>query len=460
MAEPSKEGQTLWGIVLFLLILDWEMTGKLRKARGLVCAVCCAAALLGNAQAQSSDTANTSDHIGDTRETTAAAARRRVAAIESAAPPLDTRALTDALLGLSTAEIGLKRHAEAQTHLRRALTLNETSHLLAPDDVLASRWLLAWLLQQTGRLSEAATEYENVLQARRKTGQAAAVAQDLRHLGRLYEQMGQFARAEASAREAINMLEALNPDNRMELTHALQLLGDVLQSEARYAEAETAMQRALYIREQQLGAKHEDVAVSVGNLGELYREQGLLEKARPLLERAMAILRESRGEDDMDTASVANNLALIHIEQDQPALALGLLEPAMRTALKVHGAGHPFTLQVLHNRGVAHVHAADQKTGEALLRQALNQRLAMPHGELAVTETATALGVLMFAQDRLQEAEYFMNQGMVATRLLAPTHPSMRSLFELAERIYDKTGRAAEARQVRKLLQTNAQTKP
>jgi tetratricopeptide (TPR) repeat protein len=66
-------------------------------------------------------------------------------------------------------------------------------------------------------------------------------------------------------------------------------------NQGQYAKAEPLYQRALAILEKTLCPEHPNVATSLNNLAELYNTQGQYAKAEPLYQRALAILEKALG---------------------------------------------------------------------------------------------------------------------------------------------------------------------
>ena len=88
-----------------------------------------------------------------------------------------------------------------------------------------------------------------------------------------------------------------------------------------YAKAEPLYRQALAIRKEVLGEKHPEYAQSLNNLAGLYENMGDYAKAEPLYRQALAIRREVLGEKHPDYAQSLNNLAVVNAaaENWQPA---------------------------------------------------------------------------------------------------------------------------------------------
>ncbi len=89
----------------------------------------------------------------------------------------------------------------------------------------------------------------------------------------------------------------------------LNNLAELYQEQGQYAKAEPLYQRSLKIWEKALGPDHPHVAVSLNNLATLYYNQEQYAKAEPLYQRALKIWEKALGPDHPDVANALEGYA-------------------------------------------------------------------------------------------------------------------------------------------------------
>ena len=115
------------------------------------------------------------------------------------------------------------------------------------------------------------------------------LAKSLNRLAALYQEAGNFAKAEPLFQRVLRINEKALGSEHPDTAESLNNLATLYHAMGDYAKAEPPFQRALKIREKLLGPEHPDTAVSLNNLAMLYRAMGEYGKAEPLFERALKI---------------------------------------------------------------------------------------------------------------------------------------------------------------------------
>jgi tetratricopeptide (TPR) repeat protein len=130
-----------------------------------------------------------------------------------------------------------------------------------------------------------------------------------------------------------------------------------------YAKAEPLYRRSLEIREAKLGRDHPSVATSLNNLARLYHALEEHGKAAPLYQRSLEIYEAKLGKDHPLVATALNNLALLCRDMGQHARAESLFRRCLEIAETKLGKNHPHAAHSLN--GLALLHAATGKPKEA-----------------------------------------------------------------------------------------------
>ena len=212
-----------------------------------------------------------------------AAAEAQLREVDQTLQRLPRTPWTDVFSGkclLELAEIRQREgnYAEAETLVRRSLSILEQT--LGPNHRHVARGLdgLAHLLQAQGKLGEAETLYRRSLSIREKT---------------------------------------LGP-NHPDVAQSLNNLANLLQAQGKLGEAAPLYRRSLSIREQTLGPNHPDVAQSLNNLAHLLKDQGKLAEAEPLYQRSIQIFTQSLGPEHPRTKVAIENLQQLQATPKSP----------------------------------------------------------------------------------------------------------------------------------------------
>jgi eukaryotic-like serine/threonine-protein kinase len=205
--------------------------------------------------------------------------------------------------------------------------------------------LQARMLTMIGRTYERMEQYEKaqpLLERALAIGREASVenvtlAQSLNNLGVLYRQQGNLAKSEPLLRESLALRRKLLGNEDKDVAVTLVFLARVLNDGGRSNEAEPLIRESLAIRRKVLGEGHSETSVSKSELGRLLMRRGDLATAEPLLRDALAIDLNVLGRDHPNTASSQGNLAVLLMNKGDLAAAEPLLHEALATKKRVFG---------------------------------------------------------------------------------------------------------------------------
>ena len=201
------------------------------------------------------------------------------------------------LLGLSSStwlylrEKDARRRADAAEHAaeKEASQNRETAHFL--ENMLAgvspsvAQGLDTALLRKI--LADAERELDTSLQ------QQPVVKAGLRStIAHVYEELGDYAKAEAGFRQALALRTNLFGPNHPEVALSLNNLGNALWRQRQLAEAEAAYREALAIYRRQPHRDEARLAGTLGNLGNFYAVQERFAEAESMYRDALALQRQ------------------------------------------------------------------------------------------------------------------------------------------------------------------------
>ena len=146
------------------------------------------------------------------------------------------------------------------------------------------------VLYQLGRHAEAETHLRRALAVHRASGDRRQQAISLTHLGWVYGDTGRLARAERVYLEALELAKTVG--DRFNVAFALDGLGEVLMLRGRPEEALVQHRAALEASEEAPDANQQ--AISLTNMAHALRKLGRLEETLDVLRRAVALTESGR----------------------------------------------------------------------------------------------------------------------------------------------------------------------
>jgi serine/threonine protein kinase len=198
-------------------------------------------------------------------------------------------------------------YAQAEEHLRRAITLAERE--LGPHETFTVRvrGKLARTLMDAGRHDDAEREMREVLPIFRE------------HYG----------------------------DDDLETLQMMHNLAAVYLHQERYELAEPLLLELTALRREALGDDHTDTQSSIGNLAQLYVFTQRFDEAEPLMREGLIVRRRELGNTHPRTLISVFNLGDLYLQDERPAQAEALIVEALEGFREVVGDDHPYTLEAL-----------------------------------------------------------------------------------------------------------------
>ncbi|GHO47571.1 tetratricopeptide repeat protein [Ktedonospora formicarum] len=257
----------------------------------------------------------------------------------------------------------LGRLRDAQTLLEDVLERIQGQDHLLELQVTDS---LGHVYQTRGQPQQALTLFEHFLSTVRGMELRSSEGTALYNMGKVYLVTGQMQRALELFEQALPILREVG-----DLTSE----GGALSNMAAIYQATGQPQRALELFEEALpliraSARRPDEAATLSNIGGVYRATGQLQRALELFEEALAIQRDIG--DRMGEAVSLSNIASISQANGQPQRALDLLEQTLSIQRQAgNRAGEATTL---HNIGMAHQGLDQPQRALSFYEQALSVR--------------------------------------------------------------------------------------
>ena len=266
-------------------------------------------------------------------------------------------------------------------------------------------------------------------------------------LGNVYEELGDYAKAESMLRQALALRQAVFGDKHVRVAESLNDLGGVLRRQDKLADAERLFRQSLATRRELLGGAHADVAVSLNNLGVVLFTKGDLAGAKAAHQEALALRQRIFGEDHAEVAVSLHNLGCVLLAEGKNAEAEDVFRRVVGMRRKLLGAVHPLLAESLGNLGTALWYQNKFAAAEQVYRDTLDmqrQLLGPEHPDVATS--LHNLACVLKAEKKLAEAEKFAREALELRRsLLGTSHSDYASTLSALAAIYLAQGRFTNA---------------
>lgn len=371
--------------------------------------------------------------------------------------PLVKGALLTAM-GRVYAQLGV--YDVARPLLEQAIELQRSATRGPDDELAASLFYLAGVLQDFGKYDKAESLYEESLTARQELfgNESKPVAATLDALAGLCLQKGDLDRAAALERQAIDVYRGLGKSAQKELASALGDLAAVYQALGRLDDALELFKQTLQTHRQLLGADHFDVALDLHYLGNCAEGARKIDEAERYLRDAIATYTRVLEGDHPYLASAYNNLgAVLHDKEDYGG-AITMYERALAMHKRLFGeesaeiAGDMTGLAaVLRDRG-------QLGRAEVLLRDALAlRRKKLGDDHMMVGVTWTSLGLCLTKMKRYEEAEKALTEAhRILEAAVEPTSPNLIRVRNALASLYRAWGKPEEAARFESLVNSGS----
>jgi tetratricopeptide (TPR) repeat protein len=210
---------------------------------------------------------------------------------------------------------------------------------------------LGILYKYTGDFARAEALYREALQITlRECGANHPDVAGLYHnLGGLAYTRGRYRAAERWGRAALELRTRLSGAYSVLTAADAAALAASLDGLGRHAEAQRLYGKVLAIFRRRYGERHYEIAVNLNNLGASLYAEGKFAEAAEHYRKALEIKKAVLGDSHIDVALTVNNLGILYMKQNRHRLALRYVEQAKDLLVRKLGARHPKSRTVLVN---------------------------------------------------------------------------------------------------------------
>lgn len=318
---------------------------------------------------------------------------------------VDDPGLPDSFDELAAAKIYQGDFAKAEELNRQALERRRARHGNRHVNVVDSLVALARSLQLQSKLEEAESFLGEALTTARQLGDVQTLAVTLDRQGILLNDLGAFAEAETTFREALQLLERHHGPLHPDIAVTTNNLAFSLQNQGRLDDAETLYKSAEDLQRRLYDGPTAPLAVTLNNLALLAIQRKRYEEAEACFQEVIEMTGSMFEAQHPIRARTLNNLGDLRFEQNRYPEAIGLYRQALEIRQAALGADHPAVAISLTS--VARSLRLEGQLDEsyALYREALE--ISRKHFGDRHPQVATIIGNLALVerqQGRLEEA--------------------------------------------------------
>lgn len=269
----------------------------------------------------------------------------------------------------------------------------------------------------------------------------------LNNLGALYDEMGDYARAEEMYLRALTLHEASVGKNSHHLGTNYTNLAIVAQNQGDTVRAIELFRHSVRLLESDPMRDNAKIAVSLNGLAEAHESLGQSDQAETLYLKSLKLREATLGADHPTLALTLNNLAGLYKRQKNYAQAESLYQRSLRIRQVKLGADHPSTATALSNLATLYREQGRYEDADRLQRQVLTIReakLPPDHPSLAITLNNLA-GLAMDLGRSDQTEELYQRSLKIRLAKNSAEHPDVAQTYNNFGFFHAKVGQWADA---------------
>jgi tetratricopeptide (TPR) repeat protein len=319
------------------------------------------------------------------------------------------------------------RLTEAETLFARAVATNND---------LEAFFSYGVFLSQIGRLAQAKTKYERVIELAEAQGEPVWKARSLNNLGNDYKTRGDFEEAEKAYTGSLEIFRQLGDGEGV--ADVYSNLGDLFQAQEILDKAAAMYGESLQLKEQ-LGSQ-EGMADLFGSLGNVYKAQKDLDKAEAMHRRSLEIKEKLGIQEGM--AGVYSNLGNLYQDRNN----LDEAEKMYRRSLEITGQlnDSEASADIHNNLGSVFQSRGDLDQAEAMYQESLS--IFEDLGDQASkADVYNSLGSVYVDQEDFDRAEEAYRQSLAIFEQLR-NKEGMADVYSNLADVYEARGDTEEAK--------------
>jgi serine/threonine protein kinase/Tfp pilus assembly protein PilF len=294
-----------------------------------------------------------------------------------------------------------------------------------PDELATIRLTIGTTYLQLGQIEKAVAILEKGVALRRQLKSPPAdLMPALSQLGGAYDAAGDFTKAGAVHREALDIARSLYGSEHATTAEMLRNVSSIELSRGNLKDAEAMDREILAIFRRVSTGPTSDLAQSLNNLGVVLGTQGRWSEAVPLQREAVDVITKLRGEKHPEVASALSSLASALDASGDRAEAARVFQRTIALRTEVLGPEHPGTAwtRYLYASMLLEEKKYDAAAAEAATVLALRGRV-LPDAHPVVAATLQIAGRVEMAKGQFAPARAHLSESLkLRSAALPPGH--------------------------------------
>ncbi|HUC83616.1 MAG TPA: tetratricopeptide repeat protein, partial [Candidatus Acidoferrales bacterium] len=277
-------------------------------------------------------------------------------------------------------------------------------------------------------------------------------------LGGVYDQLDDYATAEAMCRTAIQLQQSVSGKDDESVAQLIHHLGLVQGQRGDLTGAESTFRQALALEDKLMGQENPETVETMAGLAQILKQRGDLPGAENLLRDALMRTTKLPGPQQTEMAFLHNELGLVLWSRGDLSGAEASLTESLSLRKSAFGEMNPEVAIALGNIGLVRWERGNLPGAEQAQRQALAIRKKLFGAEhTQVANSLNNLALVLRDEGDLAGAEAAQRQSLaIETKLAGPDHPNTASARDNLATILRRRGAlAGDAGLFRQALQLN-----
>jgi tetratricopeptide (TPR) repeat protein len=263
--------------------------------------------------------------------------------------------------------------------------------------------------------------------------------------------LGDYAKGEEKAREALRLLAGANERNTGMFATAEGVLAHALTGEGNYLEAKKMAEQAVSLGKETIGVHAPRFGILLTTLAHALADQGEHGRALKLYQRSVGIMEKAGEGNRIELGSAYANLAGAYLRKGNAKKALELVALGLATWKQVLPPNNSFTVYALCIKMLGYKKLKAYREAEALIPEVLEMGAVQlgPNHPDRVFLLAIAASVYI-AEKKYELAAPLLKQGVELSKRLFPRgNPVSRTVLTNYSYVLAELGQTEEASRVR-----------
>ncbi|MFY0653127.1 MAG: CHAT domain-containing protein [Cyclobacteriaceae bacterium] len=254
------------------------------------------------------------------------------------------------------------KYSESETYAQRALSFYESNKKLYFDDVIKSMNQIGVLLATMGEYDKAEALFKQALNLHQnKHGLENDVATTIvSNMTGLYIQTGRGFRASQLIDFVLANDLKLHGENSYEYSFSLQVAGVLLTSSGDHKKAIQYLSKSYEIRKPLVSEDNRDFLRLKQSLGSAYLKGRQYDKAESILKEVLTSQKKSLGTNNFDLSLTQNDLGMVLLAKKDYNGAEKLFDQSYESKNKILGPYNQFTITSLYNLACTNLQNGNQ----------------------------------------------------------------------------------------------------